>query len=389
MVGAAAETQPLGGRATAERIRPQAGVIIAGSVAALTLLGLAIRVANFDQSLFGDELSTYWIVHDRSLWSVLDHVHSDDEITPPLSFVLGWLTLKIGGAPEWVRLPSLLAGTATIPLVYLLGARTLGRFAGLVAAAVMALSPFMIYYSDEARAYSLMIALLTASALALLAAIRTGRTRWWVIYAVCSCGALYSHYTAVFPMAGQALWVLWKQRQALRAFVIASVGVVIGFAPWISGFIADNNSPTTDILSSLQPFELGPVRFALEQWSVGYPYLPLEKVPGTIGLVLIIGGVAVALAAGAWRLWRTLSARSARLGAMLRRIPAGVALVAILALSTPVGEAVFSAVARSRGRDRGHRLRGWPAAQHRLRGAGGGWLRDRGREEPWRRRFAR
>jgi len=132
----------------------QSGLLLIGAVSALTLVGFLIRLANFDQSLLGDELSTYWIIHGHSLGDVLSSVHSNDEITPPLYFILGWLSLKIGSDPEWVRLPSLLAGTATIPLIYVLGARTVGRAAGLVACAVFAFSPFMIYYSDEARSYA-------------------------------------------------------------------------------------------------------------------------------------------------------------------------------------------------------------------------------------------
>ena len=271
-------------------------------------------------------------------------MRSNDEITPPLYFILGWFSLKLGGAPEWVRLPSLVAGTATIPLVYLVGARTVGRAAGLIAAAIMALSPFMIYYSGEARAYALMIALVTASTLALLVAIRTERTRWWVIYAVCSCAALYAHYTAVFPLFGQALWVLWKHRHALRTLTVANLGVLVGFAPWIPGFIADNNSPTTKILSALQPFELRPVRLALEQWSVGYPYVQVSSVPGDVGWAVIAAGVLVALVAGGVRLWRALRTARGRLASSVRRIPEGAALVAILALATPVGEAFFSAI---------------------------------------------
>ena len=344
MAGATSETQPTSVTARPHRAKLGAGAVFTASVAGLTLLGLAIRVANFDQGLFGDELSTYWIVHGRSLGRVVSIVRSNDEITPPLYFILGWLTLKLGGAPEWVRLPSLLAGTATIPLVYLIGARTIGRASGLIAAAVMALSPFMIYYSGEARAYALMMALVVGSTLALLAAIRTGRTRWWVIYAVCACAALYSHYTSAFPLLGQALWVLWKQRQALRAFVLANLAVVIGFAPWIPGFIADNNSPTTKVLSALQPFAIEPVRLALENWSVGYPYVRVTTVPGNVAWELIAAGVLVALAASLLRLARILRTSTVPLATSLRRIPAGAALVAILALSTPVGEALFSAL---------------------------------------------
>ena len=55
------------------------------------------------------------------------------EITPPLSFLLVWLRTRLGHSPELLRLPSLIAGTATIPIVYLVGVRTVGRMAALVA----------------------------------------------------------------------------------------------------------------------------------------------------------------------------------------------------------------------------------------------------------------
>jgi Dolichyl-phosphate-mannose-protein mannosyltransferase len=323
--------------------RPQTDSLLIGAVAALTLLGLAIRLSNFNQSLLGDELSTYWILHGHSLGDVLSSIRSNDEISPPLYFILGWLSLKVGSGPEWMRLPSLLAGTAAIPLVYLLGMRTVSRAAGLVAAAVMALSPFMIYYSTEARSYALMIALLIGSTLALLAAVESRRARWWVVYAVCSCGALYSHYTAVFPLAAQFVWALWAHREAIRALLLANLGVLLGFAPWIPGFIDDSNSPTQKILSSLEPFTYHAVRLALENWSVGYPYVRTAAVPGNLAALLIAAGVVIAAAAGGLRAWRWLRSSSLPLGAALRRIPPGIVLVAMLALATPVGEAVYSA----------------------------------------------
>ena len=237
--------------------RARTGSLAAAAVVGLTALGFALRLSTFDQSFIGDELSTYWILNGHSLGDVLSSIKSDDEITPPLYFILGWLSLKLGSNPDWVRLPSLIAGTATIPLVYLLGARTLGRLPGLIGAAVITLSPFMIYYSVEARAYALMIALLTVSTLALLAALDTRRTRWWVLYAVCTCGAMLSHYTALFPLAAQFAWVIWTHREAIRPLLLANLGAAVGFAPWIGGFIADNNSPTTEILSALSPFNFG------------------------------------------------------------------------------------------------------------------------------------
>ena len=77
----------------------------------------------------------------HGLADVVSIVHTDAEITPPLYFVASWLTTRIDLTPELLRAPSLLAGAATIPLVYLLGVRTVGRRAALVATALTTFSP--------------------------------------------------------------------------------------------------------------------------------------------------------------------------------------------------------------------------------------------------------
>jgi 4-amino-4-deoxy-L-arabinose transferase-like glycosyltransferase len=316
-------------------------------VAALTLLGLAIRIANFDQSLFGDEISTYFVVHDHSLGTVLHELRDNDlssEISPPLFFMLAWLSAKVGSGAEWIRLPSLIAGTVSIPLVYLLGARTVGRAAGLVGAAVMTLAPFMVYYSTEARAYALIVALTAASALALVTAVREQRLKWWIVYAVCVCASLYTHYTAIFPLAALFLWVLVAHRGVLVPFLLANLAALIGYAPWIPGMIADNNAPATKIYNALAPFTWDAVRLALEQWTVGFPYVETNTLPGVLAWILIVAGVLGGLIIGGARLWRWLRSSGVSFGAALGRIPAGVLLIVLLALATPVGEAIYSAV---------------------------------------------
>lgn len=316
---------------------------VPAAVAGLTVVGFVLRLLLFDQSLFADELSTYWIVDGAGLGDVLESIRSDDEITPPLYFVAAWASLELGGDPEMIRLPSLLAGTATIPLIYLVGRRTAGTGAGLVAAAVMALSPFLIHYSAEGRSYAVMILLLTGSVLALLKALDDGGGRWWATYAACSCGAMLTHYTSVFPLAAQFAWALWAHREAVRPLLLSNLAALAGFAPWIPGFIDDNNSPTTDILSLLSPFDLESVRLSLEAWVAGYPpYVSLESVPGKFAGVLIAAGLALASAALVVRLirWRRGDPAAALPAPQGSRL----VLIVALALAAPVGEAIFSAV---------------------------------------------
>jgi hypothetical protein len=136
---------------------------------------------------------------------------------------------------------------------------------------------------------------------------------------------------------------VWAHREAIRPLLLANLGVLAAFAPWIPGFIDDNNSPTTEILSSLQPFTYDAVTRAIENWAVGYPYVQLEAVPGTLGWALIAAGLLLAAGVGVARGWRRRSHERLRLGLGLRRIPPGVVLIGLLALATPVGEAAYSA----------------------------------------------
>jgi 4-amino-4-deoxy-L-arabinose transferase-like glycosyltransferase len=312
-------------------------------VALITGLGAALRLVVGGQSMFADELSTYWIVAGRSLGDVLSVVRTDAEITPPLYFVATWLTTRIDLAPELVRAPSLIAGIATIPLVYVLGLRTAGRAAGLVAAALTALSPFMVYYSAEARGYALMIALVVLSTIALLAAVDGGRARWWVAYGACACLAVYTHYTSVFALAAQLLWLLWAHPEARRPALLASAAAAIAFLPWAGGLHGDLTSATTDILSALSPLTWSFVRTSLLHWAIGYPYAiestRILALPGELALVLLAVAGLAALA-GLMAARSSRSARGARAGGLDRRL----VLLVVLAVSVPLGTAVASAV---------------------------------------------
>jgi len=310
-------------------------------VVVLTGLGGAVRVAVAGQPLFADELSTYWIISTNGLGGVLSTVHSDAEITPPLFFVAAWLTTQIDLTPELARAPSLVAGVSIIPLTFLLGQRTVGRPAALVAAGLTALSPFLIYYSAEARGYALMVALVMLSTLAMLIALDTRRSRWWVVYAACSAAAVYTHYTSVFFLGTQLLWLLWAHPEARKAALFANVGAAFAFIPWASGLRADLDSPTTEILSDLTPFDWDYVWQSLTHAAVGYPYQQstgLEEVPGTPALVLLGLAFVLSLAGPVRKALR--EAPRPRLAPPDRRL----VLVVALALSVPVGEVIASAI---------------------------------------------
>src|SRR5260370_24865288 len=126
------------------------------AVLGLTVLAAALRFATLgSQSYWFDEAQS---AHEFSLsfggmWSFM----VSHESNPPLYFVLGWLWAKpFGTSPVGLRFISALAGTGLIPVLYLAGRQLISERAGLVAAALAAVNPFMIWYSQEAREYMLL-----------------------------------------------------------------------------------------------------------------------------------------------------------------------------------------------------------------------------------------
>lgn len=305
----------------------------------LVAIGVVLRLLRYGDTVFGDELSTLYIVCDHGLSGTVSAVSSDAEISPPLYFILAWVTTNLGSAPELVRLPSLIFGIAAIPLAFAVGARVAGRIAGLLAAAFMAINPFMVFYSVDGRGYMLALFLLLLSSLALLQAIDTRRTRWWILYGAASCLAMYSHYTVAFVLLVQLVWVLWAHPWARRPALTANFAAAIVFVPWLPSLIADTNSLTIDLLSALQGDGFTTKRIALESWVFGSPYSFPAQVPGALALRLGIGGLALAALAAAMGLFAggLAGARRRLAEERWRRV----ALVLAMALATPAFEALI------------------------------------------------
>ena len=301
----------------------------------LTLLGLYLRLQRYSQPLNGDEISTLYLIRGNGLGGTLSDLASDKEISPPFFFILAWFSSKLGSASELIRLPSLIAGTLSIPLVYLVGSRAVGRAAGLLAAAVFTLTPFMIFYSADGRTYAVAIALLLGTTLALLAAVRSGKTSAWVAYGILTALAMYTHYTAAFVLGAQLLWLLWAHPQARRPALLANAAAAIAYIPWIPSTLADFDSPTVKILSALQGDGFAVKRLAVEAWAVGYPFVAPTQVPGHLALYAITLALAAAAAAALLRWGRpAMEAADRRLPPLSK----GMVLLLALALATPVAE---------------------------------------------------
>jgi len=147
------------------------------------------------------------------------------ESTPPLFYVLEWVWARVFGfGAVGLRSLSALFGSATIVVLAAVAGRLGGRRAALATAAIAASSPLLIWYSQEARAYALLVLLCALTVLCLV----RGDWRGW---AVAAALALATHYFAVFIVVPQALWLLWRHgRSSRRAALSVAAVVVVGAA---------------------------------------------------------------------------------------------------------------------------------------------------------------
>lgn len=194
-------------------------------VAGLTVLAAAVRLPTLTrQSLWLDEAQTAFEVR-RSFVGMLSVV-ANNELTPPLYYVLMWPWTRIAGSGELaLRLPSALFGIASVPAAYVAGCAVRSRRVGVLAAAFVASGAFTVWFSQEARAYALFVLLAIASIPLFVRALERPDRAHVVRWAAVAALALLTHYFAAFLVGVEALWLLGAGRG--RRLVLAATGFLL------------------------------------------------------------------------------------------------------------------------------------------------------------------
>lgn len=219
----------------AERYQPtrrQAAVALAAIVVVAGLLRLPTLDA---QSLWSDETAT-WAQSSGSFADIFPRTARDNY--PPLYNILAWLSIQIFGDAGWaLRLPAALVGVGSVALIYPLAARLGGRSAGLLAALMLCLSGFHIWYSQEARTYTLLGAAAMAHAWALLIFVESRRWPAIVLTFLSGLALVYTHPFGALTwiaLAVGAAWMLVAVRDwpGLARLAATSLAIAVGFLPW-------------------------------------------------------------------------------------------------------------------------------------------------------------
>jgi O-antigen/teichoic acid export membrane protein len=210
--------------------------------AVLTGLGLALRLFA-TRSVWLDEAIA--VSQARlGFGEMLDALRYAD-VHPPLHSVLLWMTTRVMGTSELaIRLPSMIAGAAMIPLLYAVGRDLYDRRTGLIAAAFATIAPFLVWYSQEARMYALFMLFGVAAVWAQIRVLRGDRRSDWALYALATALMVWTHYFALLQIAvQQVIFVLaaWRRRRGdrsslllLRRWVLATSVIAIALLPLVA-----------------------------------------------------------------------------------------------------------------------------------------------------------
>jgi mannosyltransferase len=199
---------------------------------AIFVVGLVLRVYGLgSESLWWDEV---YAISTMSHPGALEIVRlSSTDNNPPLLYLfLHYWMLLAGDSAFAVKFPSAVAGALAIPVMYAIGRLLFDRSAALLAALILALSAYQIRYSQEARAYELMVLLTLLSFYFIVKLVRDGRTPFPTIgYIACTALLMYTHFYAIFFVAAQGLYLLFS-RENLRAWLLPGGVLALLYVPW-------------------------------------------------------------------------------------------------------------------------------------------------------------
>ncbi len=261
------------------------------TVVALTALAAVLRFVGIGhQGFWFDEANTALLVH-FSPGKMLGLI-PQSESTPPLYYCVAWVWARIFGYGEaGLRSLSALCGVLTVPVAYGAGRKLLSERAGVFAAALTACNPFLIWYSQEARSYSMLVLLTAVALLAFAYALADPTPRTVLAWVVASALALATHYYALLAIVPQAIWLLavhWRRRPAqVGVAVVGLCGLALiplalsqnatGHAGWIAKF------PLGPRLGQIIP------QFVIGTGAPAYDVLePLGAATIVVGLVLLL-----------------------------------------------------------------------------------------------------
>ena len=253
-----------------------------------------------DPSFWWDEAYST-MVASGGLGSIVSTLARED-FHPPLHYVVLHFWMKLAGKSEFsLRFVSVAAGVLTVAASWIAAKRLLMPSAAPIAAIIFTLSPYLWYYSQEARMFAL-VPLFGVLALYFCARAVEEKARWvWIAYLTTIALGLWDFYYAIFLPFVCGFWIVIQPARRRTAFPPWAISTLIAFvlyAPWIPIWLGRSG-----VWASAFIPENGPAKVVVWTWPellLGLPNLALYQYAATALLLGLGAVIAVAALGYAW-----------------------------------------------------------------------------------------
>ena len=280
---------------------------------AVFLLGFILRVYRLGyQSFWTDEILTYSISRLQPGEILTTHMGRN---FPPLYYLIVHPLLKFGSHESLLRFPSLVFGSLCIPLLYLVLRKWQGKTVALTGAIIMAISPFHVWYSQEARPYALLLFLSILAVYLLQLLIEKPENLWIrLCFIAVTTATFYVHYIGVAFIGFVGIYTLVsfnEQTWRYRLTTCAGVGLLMTPALYrILTFVPNQSA------NAAGSFHLASLPYVIWAFGTGYslgPSLSELHMPDRMSIVLshvaiiipVILFLSFLFLFGCLRLWQT------------------------------------------------------------------------------------
>jgi len=239
------------------------------------------------ESLWEDEIYSY----ETSSRSFTDLISEPLPVHPPLYFIFLKAWTNIFGTSEFsLRFPSVIFGILSVPLMYFLGSKLYDKKTGIIASALLAISPFLIYYQQEARMYALLLFLFLAASIMLLRIIINPAPIDFLAYAILLIAGLMTHYFFVLAIIFHTVYFLINCKVFSKSALFFSTSVILGAAacaPWYLSMFLDRLSTDLQYISWITRPTITAALTALSQFMFNFPVNDFLRASLAIALISI------------------------------------------------------------------------------------------------------
>lgn len=223
----------------------------------ILLLSFILRLIHLNQSFWLDEAAQV-IESARSLdlqFQIISDFH------PPLYHLLLHFWMYLGQSEIWIRLLSVIFAILSIFLTYLFAKEFTDDKRALISAFLLAIAPYHIWYSQEARPYMFFVLISLLSSYSLL-------KKKWFLYTLSVILSIYSFYFSAFMIMGHLAYILFLNKALIKKYILCNLAAFLTFLPWLPYFIKQLQNGMSGAFSgwssvvSIPALKLIPLSFA-------------------------------------------------------------------------------------------------------------------------------